>query len=251
MKQARSDGPTAAAASGGSSDPSACNASQSTAGTAVITASVAPATTTACSSGSAAAPSPVAMSATRDAKSPWTTITRAPESVSTWRRNSPLYAVLIGTWTAPSFSAAKKLITCSGEFSMSVATRSPRPTPSPASPWAIRLAARSTSRAVSATPSKSRYRPSGSSARRPASASRTVVSGEVRVMDLTLPSPPRTLRSADCSLGRGARLPVSAYVQAQASASRRRPGLAPRATTTASYRHAALRTGPLVVYRPN
>ena len=26
---------------------------------------------------------------------------RAPESTSTWRRNSPLYAVLIGTWIAP------------------------------------------------------------------------------------------------------------------------------------------------------
>ena len=56
-------------------------------------------------------------------------MTLAPESASWWRRNSPLYAVLTGTWTAPSFSAAKNEITCSGPFSSSVATRSPRPTP--------------------------------------------------------------------------------------------------------------------------
>ena len=71
-------------------------------------------------------PSP-AISATRLAKSAWTTITVEPESASWWRRNSPLYAVLIGTWIAPSFSAAKNEMTCSGPFSSSVATRSPRP----------------------------------------------------------------------------------------------------------------------------
>ena len=67
-----------------------------------------------------------------------------------------MYAVLIGTWIAPSFNAAKKLTTCSGEFSMSVATRSPGRTPSPARPWAMRLAAWSMPRAVIWTPSKSR-----------------------------------------------------------------------------------------------
>ncbi len=129
---------------------------QSEVGTPAIVASVSPTTTTARSSGRAASTSPEQMSATRSASAPCTTITRAPESARTWRRNSPLYAVLIGTWIAPSFKAAKKLITCSGEFSMSVATRSPRATPRAASPCAMRLAATSISRAVICTPSKSR-----------------------------------------------------------------------------------------------
>ncbi len=87
-------------------------------------------------------------STARDAKSPCTMNTLAPESDSWWRRNSPLYAVLIGTCTAPSFKAPKKLMTCSARFSSKVATRSPCCTPISRRLCASRFDARSISRAV-------------------------------------------------------------------------------------------------------
>src|SRR5215207_1144804 len=182
MKHARSAGRTPAFGTG-SSDDDARNWSQSWVGTTSITSSGGPTTIAAPNSGT----SRPAMGATRPAKSPWATITFEPESASWWRRKSPLYAVFTGTWTAPSFSAAKKLTTWAGPFSRSVATRSLLPTPSPASARASRLLSASMRRAVYSSPSKSRYGPSGSASRRRMSASSTVVCGRSPT-DLTLPS---------------------------------------------------------------
>ena len=64
---------------------------------------------------------------------------RAPESASWWRRYSPLYAVLIGTATAPPATIPHQASIASLEFSMSVATRSPL---APRSPPGRRRSAR-------------------------------------------------------------------------------------------------------------
>ena len=86
-----------------------------------------------------------------------------------------MYAVFTGTAIAPSRSVAKNVTTCSGPFSSRLATRSPRPTPMPASAAASRPACSSMRRAEYASPMKSRYAPSGSEASRAASSALIVV----------------------------------------------------------------------------
>jgi hypothetical protein len=55
----------------------------------------------------------------------------APLSRSWWAKNSPLYAVLMGTVTAPHRDSPNQSTTHSGEVAIKMATRSPGPTPSP------------------------------------------------------------------------------------------------------------------------
>ena len=68
---------------------------------------------------------PSASATARSATSPSITSTRAPESAIWCRRYSPLYAVLIGTPTAPDCTAPYCATTASDEFSTRVAIRSP------------------------------------------------------------------------------------------------------------------------------
>ena len=67
-----------------------------------------------------------------------------------------MYAVLTGTATALARIAPHQASMASGEFSISVATRSPGCTPSPAYALASRLATDSTSAAVNEVPHTSR-----------------------------------------------------------------------------------------------
>jgi hypothetical protein len=150
MKHARSDGRRPGSSGAVSGVPATIVSQSWTAGPTGIS-SGRPETTTWARSGV-----PEATVETREVRSPWTRTTLAALSARTWRRNSPLSAVFIGTWIAPSLRAAKNETTCSGEFSKRVATRSPVPTPSPASAWARWFAATSISRAVKARPSTSR-----------------------------------------------------------------------------------------------
>src|SRR5262245_5011207 len=82
--------------------------------------------------------------------------TREPESASWWRRYSPLYAVLIGTATPPASTIPHHENMASGEFSISVATRSPGPTPRAINAPASRPDTSATSAAVAAVPVTSR-----------------------------------------------------------------------------------------------
>ena len=127
----------------------------------------------------------------RSASAASTISTLAPESASWWRRYSPLYAVLTGTPTADARFAANSATAASLEFSISVATRSPRCTPNSAKVFASRSAVPNIRAAVHDSPLMSRNSRSGSDASRSSISRATEYSSRSRQIGATTAQNPR------------------------------------------------------------